>query len=145
MPEEIAFFGRSGLFGLGLAVVYWFVSYEVAGTLLLGGFGLATGAAFLVLRSGRRPARARASAAATAATAASATAAASEPSEPPEEGPFADEGGPVTLSSVAPLEVGFGLAVMALGLAFGIWFVLAGLLPLALGAADWLSSEMRGG
>ena len=51
----------------------------------------------------------------------------------------------VTLSSVAPLEVGFGLAVMALGLAFGIWFVLAGFLPLALGAADWLSSEMRGG
>jgi hypothetical protein len=57
MPEEVKFFGRIGAYGLFIAAVYWFVSYEPAGTVLLGGFGLATGAAFVLLRRGaRRPA-----------------------------------------------------------------------------------------
>ena len=49
-----------GVFGLVLAVIYWFVSYEVAGTVLLFRFGLACalGAArLLVVRrtlTGRR-------------------------------------------------------------------------------------------
>jgi hypothetical protein len=129
MPEEALFFGRSGVFGLTIAAIYWFVSYEIAGTILLGGFGLATAAAFLILGRSARKVRAGE---------------ASDGSGTASEGPFADEGGPVPLSSAAPLSIGLGLAVIALGLAFGIWFVLAGLAPLALGASAWLSTEMRG-
>jgi hypothetical protein len=32
---------------------------------------------------------------------------------------------------------------MSLSVAFGIWFAIAGLLPLAIGAADWLGSANR--
>jgi hypothetical protein len=118
VPEEVAFFGRSGLFGMVLAAIYWFLSYELVGTFLLGGFGFATGLAFLVLRAGSRRAA------------------------DPTGAPFEDEGGLVPLASLAPLELGFGIAVASLALPYGIWFVLAGLLPIVLGAADWLKSVM---
>jgi hypothetical protein len=136
MPEEVKFFGRIGAYGLFIAAVYWFVSYEPAGTVLLGGFGLATGAAFVLLRRGaRRPAVTR-------------DGGADRPSDRSiaalaPDGPFGDESGPVPLRSLAPFEVGFGLAVMSLSVAFGIWFAIAGLLPLAIGAADWLGSANR--
>jgi hypothetical protein len=125
VPEEVWFFGRSGLFGLLIAIVYWFVSYEIAGTLLLGGFGLATGLAFLVLRAGR-PRDSNGKVAGQS-----------------REQPFEDEGGLVPLASLAPLEIGLGIGIASLGMAFGIWFLLAGLLPLALGAADWLGAVVR--
>lgn len=124
MPEEAAFFGRSGLFGLVLAGVYWFVSYEIVGTVMLAGFGLGTGAAFLVLARSARGARG---------------------SRGPDAAPFEDEGGLVPLRSFAPLWVGVGLATMSLALAFGLWFVLAGLVPLALGAGAWLAEASREG
>ena len=117
MPEEAVFFGRSGIFGLVLAVAYWFGSYEVAGTVLLAGVGRA---AFLVLG---RAARGRDGGEAAA--------------------PFEDEGGRVPLRSFAPLWVGVGLAVMSLAMAFGVWFVLAGVVPLALGAGAWLAEVGR--
>jgi hypothetical protein len=124
MPEEVAYFGRSGLFGIGLAVAYWFVSYELVGTILLGAFGLATGLLFVVLRLSVRRARA---------------------SGPEPDVPLLDEGGLVPLSSVAPLEIAFGLASFGLALAYGVWFLIAGLLPIGLGAADWLAGAMREG
>jgi Cytochrome c oxidase subunit IV len=123
MPEEAVFFGRSGLFGLVVAAVYWFVSYEIAGTVLLAGFGIATGAAFLILA--RSAGRSRRSEGAR------------------NSAPFEDEGGLVPLRSLAPFWVGLGLAVMSLALGFGLWFVLAGLVPLALGAGSWLAEVGR--
>lgn len=37
VPEEIRFFARVALFTAVITAIYWFVSYEEAGTLLLGG------------------------------------------------------------------------------------------------------------
>jgi hypothetical protein len=119
MPEEVRFFRRIAVYAFVVAALYWFVSYEPAGTVLLTGFGVATGAAFLVLNRARHDA----------------TSADLGP-----DGPFGDESGPVPVRSIAPLELAFGLAIAALGLAFGIWFVIAGALPIAAGAADWLGS-----
>ena len=45
------------------------------------------------------------------------------------DGPFGDESGPVPTRSAAPLVVGFGVAVIALGGAFGPWFVITGWCP----------------
>jgi hypothetical protein len=127
MPEEAAFFGRSAAYGLLVAVVYWFVSYELVGSVLLLGFGIATGLVFVMAaRSARR---------------APGPQAWEDPLAP--DGPFGDEGGPIPTRSLAPLELGLGLTVMALTLAFGPWFALAGLVPVALGAGDWLSSARR--
>jgi hypothetical protein len=127
MPEEAAFFGRSAAYGLVVAVVYWFVSYELVGSVLLLGFGVATGLVFLMTaRSARRTPAPKAW---------------QDPLAP--DGPFGDEGGPIPTRSLAPLELGLGLTVMALALAFGPWFLLAGFVPVAVGAGDWLSSARR--
>jgi len=126
MPEEIRFFGRLSIYALITGTIYWFLSYDAAGTVLLLGFGLATGAAFLVLwRSGRKDD----------------PAAADHPTRP--DGPFGDESAPVPTRSAAPLALGFGVAVMALAGAFGPWFLIAGAVPFLLGATDWLRSANR--
>ncbi len=134
MAEEVRFFGRLSLFAITAGVAYWFISYENAGTVLLLGFGIATGVAFVVLRRGQP-------AAASDAGAAGAAGGSGEPGRP--DGPFGDESGPVPTRSAAPLAVGFGLAVIALSGAFGPWFVLAGTVPLLIGATDWLRSANR--
>jgi hypothetical protein len=41
MPEEIRLFLRTAAFGFGIALVYWIVSGESTGTVLLLAFGLA--------------------------------------------------------------------------------------------------------
>ena len=41
-PQETKFFLVIAAWGVFVAVVYWFVAYEPAGTVLLGGLGLAS-------------------------------------------------------------------------------------------------------
>ena len=130
MSEEVGFFGRLSAYALVVGVVYWLLSYETAGTVLLLGFGLATGLAFLVLRGGEHPDGHGPDPTRE-----------DVPGQP--DGPFGDESGPVPGRSVAPLAVGFGVAVIALGGAFGPWFVIVGVLPLLVGAVDWLRAANR--
>lgn len=137
LPEEIRFFARLAAFGFALGTVYWFVSYEVAGTVLLLAFGLATAvaSAFLLaqlVRAEGRPAgppwRWLALAAADA------------------DGPFGDPVGRVPVGSLAPLVGGFGVTLMALGLIYGPPLMVVGLFPAAWGAWEWVravSAEWR--
>ncbi len=135
MAEEVWFFGRNALFALVVSGIYWFASYEVVGTILLFGFGVANAVAFSVLRRGERQARrSRAQR--------DDEAAGTEPGAGT-DGPFGDESGPVPTRSAAPLMVGLGIGVAALGAAFGPWLILAGLLPLLVGASDWLGAANR--
>ncbi len=121
--EEVRYFGRLAVYALLVGGAYWFLSHEPAGTMLLIGFGLATGAAFVVLRRGVRQEH---------------PGTGSEGGTATTEAPFADESGPVPTRSGAPLAVGFGIATVALAGAFGPWFLIAGAVPLVLGAVDWL-------
>ena len=134
MPEEVRFFARLAGYGVLIAVVYWFVSYEVAGTVLLVAFGIATGFATLILlrdvrrrrRSDvRRPLRDWIALTDTA-----------------DDEPFLDEPAGVPRGSIAPLEFGFGAAVAALGLVFGTWLVALGLVPIVIGASVWIREAM---
>jgi hypothetical protein len=118
VPEEVSFFARSAAFALVIATIYWFVSYEPAGTTLLAFFGVASSLAAIVLFRGWR----RSVGGVT----------------PGTERPFADESGRIPTDTLAPLEVGFGLAVAALGLVFGAWLILAAILPITLGSLAWL-------
>jgi hypothetical protein len=117
LPEEIAFFARSAAYALVVAVIYWFLTYETAGTVLLGGFGLASAVlvGLLLWKRPRRPA---------AATAA--------------DGPYGDESGAVPAPTLAPLQVGFGLAVLVLTVPFGPAMAIASIVPLVLGGLGWL-------
>lgn len=52
MAEELRFFIRIGLFTVLIGAIYWFVSYEEAGTWLLAGVGAGV-VFFVVLVAGR--------------------------------------------------------------------------------------------
>ena len=130
IPEEIWFFGRTSAYAIFIGIVYWIISHEVSGTVLLLGFGIASGTAGLVLwmelrraRTGVRPG-----------------------AERPEEAigvPFADEEGRLPQGSLAPLGVGLGVGIAMLGLVYGPWLVLAGIVLVLLSGRDWLRDISR--
>ncbi|HEU4572990.1 MAG TPA: cytochrome c oxidase subunit 4, partial [Candidatus Limnocylindrales bacterium] len=115
------------IFALVLSAIYWYVSYEWAGTVLLFLFGLGSAGATLILG--------RIAAAESRAAKAEAEAAGVRP-----DGPFGDESARVPRPTFAPVVFGVGLALAALGLAFGPWLFLAAAMPIALGAISWLSA-----
>jgi hypothetical protein len=119
LSEEARVFARMSIFGIVVGSVYWFLTYEVAGTALLLGFGLATGLATVAIwvRTRRRPGDA---------------AAGGDESAETLPGP-----------GWAPLIIGLGLGGLALGAAFGPWLTIAGLLIAIAGGASWLSAAVR--
>jgi hypothetical protein len=127
---ETRVFLLMAVFGLAVSVVYWFLSYEVAGTVLLAGFGLATAVIAAKLAVDRGPRR-LGRPVVQAADAASPDAA---------DRPFADDTGRLPDATIAPFAVGAGVALAALGLVFGLAPVIVGLLPLGWGAYTWLAS-----
>lgn len=144
MPEETRLFIRSFLFALVIAVVYWIVSSDYVGTILLGGFSVASLTLFSMLRRGQ-PTR-------------------SVPAEfgrgllsrigdlvgttehAGQEQPFEDESGRIPAGSGAPVLLGVGIALIGFGLIFGVWSMIAGAIPTLLGLRVWLrevSAEFR--
>lgn len=119
-PTEARVFQGVALLALIVAVTYWFVSYEAAGTLLLTGFALASGIIGLLLANAGSDWRAAAGGA-----------------RDPER-PLLDERGRIPSPTLAPFAVGVGAAVALLSLVFGPAPLLVGVLPFAWGAADWL-------
>lgn len=135
MPEEVRFLGRLAAYGLLIGVVYWFVSYEVAGTVLLLAFGVATGFATIALgldarRTGRGRGLRRSAVDWFALT------------NTGDDPPFGDEPTGVPAGSFAPLEIGLGIAVAGLGLVFGPWLVALGFVPVVIGASIWVGESM---
>lgn len=128
-PEEVRFFGRIAVYGLSVGIVYWFVSYETAGTVLLVGFGLCALFASLILGHGARGSVRTGEVAGRA-------------GGPDPERPFADESGRLPAPGLAPLGMGFGLAMAALGIAFGPWLILAGLVLVGWSGLGWLQAAM---
>jgi hypothetical protein len=110
-PAETRFFLFLAVFALVIGAIYWFVSYEPAGSVLLLAFGAATGVMAVVLhRTGRRDV----------------------------DRPFLDESGRFPSETPAPLAVGAGIALMSLATIFGPAPLVVGLLPFAWGAWTWL-------
>ena len=136
-PQEVRFFLFLSAFGIVVAIAYWFVSYETAGTVLLLGFGFATGVVGLRLASApaaravRDRARARDDAIPTVDATGGGTGGIDRP--------FLDESGRLPDETVAPFAVGLGLAIASTGFIFGPAPVVVGVLPLAWGAWTWLS------
>jgi cytochrome c oxidase subunit IV len=124
LSDEARVFGRMSIFGIVVGGVYWFLTYEAAGTALLLAFGLATGLATVGIWVRTRRAR-------VGGTAADGDIAGGESAEPlPEPG-------------WAPLVISLGLGGLALGAAFGPWLTIAGLLVAIVGGASWLSAAIR--
>jgi hypothetical protein len=131
VPEEVRLFARSAAFGLAIATVYWFVSYDVVGTVLLLGFGLAgvylAGILALELRaSGRRVDR--------------------RPwrwlglTSSDDVGDLQEDPGRLPSATVAPLLCGLGLSIAALTVVYGPAMLVAGIPLMLAGGSSWLRS-----
>jgi hypothetical protein len=135
-PQETRVFLLMSAFGLVVGVVYWFLSYEVAGTILLIGFGVATGVIAARLAIGPDAARVRRAARGDVAPATDASGAGTGGVDTP----FADEAARVPSETIAPFAVGLGVAIAATALVFGPAPLIVGILPIGWGSWSWLSS-----
>lgn len=124
-PVEARVFQSIAVLAVVVGIVYWFVSYEPAGTLLLIGFAVASGLIGLLLASAGSDWRG---------TGAAETGARQR--DP--ERPLLDERGRIPSPTLAPFAVGVGASIALLSLVFGPAPLLVGLLPFAWGAVDWL-------
>ncbi|MGH2674638.1 MAG: aa3-type cytochrome oxidase subunit IV [Actinomycetota bacterium] len=98
----------SAVFALVISTIYWFVTYEPAGTVLLVSMILAPGLMAAFAAAGSRG-----------------------PGRPPEDRPDADPSapdalvlGPVTPFSVWPALLGAVSLFLSAGLAYGVWLLL---------------------
>lgn len=116
MRTGAKFFAISATFAAAIAGAYWFVTYEPAGTVLLGSLAIAPllVAGYVArLAGGRRP-----------------------PEDRPEAPPSADEGrtfGPFVEASAWPLAVAAGAMLIAGGLAYGPWLLAVGAVAFVVG------------
>jgi hypothetical protein len=124
---EAKLFARMSTFGIVIGIVYWFLTYEPAGSVMLTTFGVASGIAALAIvvgSSGRR-----------------------RPARPAAEGPVgAAHGGPVEpvpRPGWAPLGIAIGLGGVALAGPFGPWLAIAGLFLAIRSAKSWLDAAME--
>ena len=147
MAEELRFFLRIGLFAALITTVYWFVSYEIAGTILLG--ALAVGAALFVGTIASMTRRTRSdlvpddeSGVAKARVGVKRLVGFEEDSDPAGETPLEAEEEPVVHSSAWPVLTAMDGLLLGMGLLYGPWFWVPGL---GLGAVilwGW-SSQLR--
>lgn len=120
MPEEVLVFTGAAAFGLIVGAVYWLVSYEPAGTVLLVGFGIATAVAAVTPWAKSKKAGGAA-----------------------DLGLLGVEPGRIPAPTYGPLQIGLGGALVALGLAFSPLLLVTGLIVMVIGARYWLEAVMR--
>ncbi len=139
-PQETRFFLLLAAYGIVLGVVYWFLTYEVAGTLLLLAFGV--GPALLAVRLSLDP-RARAVRARADAEGGPLTDLSPDRREGTGSGtagidrPFLDESGRLPSPTLAPFALALGVSAIVTGILFGPAPVVAGALPFLWGAWAW--------
>jgi hypothetical protein len=122
--DEAVLFGRLAIFGVVVGVAYWFLTYETAGTVMLVGFGVASAVASISLWA--KPSR-------------SALAAGLPDGKVPAG--WGDERIPAP--AFAPLIVGAGVAITALGLALGPLILPVGVVVALIGGRYWLEAAIR--
>ena len=136
MSEERRFFLRTATFATGIAVLYWFVSYEAAGSAMLLAIGLtALFLTFVLRRHTNEPRRGSLE-----------TARAIVTFEDPDEAapaPLAIEDAPMPATSYPPLVVALGAGAVAGGLVFGAWLWLPGAAVLAGAGLRWFGELNR--
>jgi hypothetical protein len=122
--DEAVLFGRLAIFGIVVGVAYWFLTYETAGAAMLIGFGVASAIASISLWA--RPPRS-----------------ALEAALPDGEPPAGSRDQRIPAPAFAPLIVGAGVAISALGFALGPLILPIGVVVVLIGGRYWLQAAMR--
>ncbi|PZR62052.1 MAG: hypothetical protein DLM71_07520 [Chloroflexi bacterium] len=148
MAEELRFFLRTALYSVFIGTVYWLVSYEVAGSVLLAFVVLAAGsvvgvslvlarsAAGEIVPVGDGPAHRLLGAAMR-------VVGFTEPGSPALSQPLEARPQPFPRSSIWPLVAGFATLLAGLGLVYGPWLLLPGIAVGALAGWGWLTQMDR--
>jgi hypothetical protein len=136
MTDEAAVWLRIFAFGLVTSAIYWFASYEPAGTIALLVFGLGPGVAGLYLYLHQRATTPRESWLARVQRFAGV---AKDRAQGPAE-LESDDLGVVPSPSIWPFLLSLGLTVAVTGLAFGLWLLLLGSGILAVSVVGWLAT-----
>lgn len=131
-PPEARFFQSVSALAIAIAVIYWFVSYEIAGTFLLGGFGLGSGAMGLTLAADAERRRATRPLPPIAAGPGA-------PANDDLQRPFLDESGRIPSPTFAPFALGMGVSIAATSLVFGPAPLVVGVVPILWGAWRWVA------
>ena len=124
LSEEALLFSRLAIFGIVIGVTYWFISYEVAGTVMLIGFGVASGVIAIAIWAS--PTRGG--------VAARHEAAGDVVTEPVER---------IPAPAFAPVLVAAGIAIALLGLTLGLLIVPLGVVVAVIGGRYWLEAAIR--
>ena len=146
MAEELRFFLRTALYVVVVAAVYWFVSYEPAGTVLLVVLGVAIAGllAIVVALAPRTVADLRPDGRGVLRRALGGLNRVIGFHEPRDR-PAPLEGGPdlVPLSSPWPILTAGAIVVIGLGLIFGTWLLVPGVVLLGVSGVGWLTQLDR--
>ena len=148
MAEEVRFFLRTAAYSAVIGGVYWLLSYEVAGSVMLGAVVFATGLVVGVLVVAVRATRGeldphRGGPVGRAGGALARLVGFTEPRGPAGEQPVAAGLEPVPVGSVWPLVAGTAAVMVALGLVFGPWLTLPGVVVGAFAVWGWVTQLGR--
>jgi hypothetical protein len=144
MAEEVRFFLRTALYSAAVGLIYWSISYEVAGSVMLAFVLLATGlvVGFLTIAvratRGELVAAERGPATRFVLTVLQ-TVGFVEPRTAALEEPLAARLGRFPRASAWPLIGGVGALLVGFGLVFGPWLLLPGIIVLALTVWGWIT------
>lgn len=126
MPEELRVFVRAALYMAVVTAIYWLVSDEAAGTLLLGGLLVASLVFVALGRSIGRRSKQR-------------SALLAFDDSGGEEAPLEIEQEPVVTTSAWPLLGAAGAMLIGLGLLYGPWLWIPGAALAGAAAYGWIT------
>lgn len=136
MAEELRLFLRTGAWIVGAGIVYWLVSSEPAGTVLLGFLFVAL-LAFVLAGASFAPEAVRGLRDARPLRFVGRLIGFEERVEDPP--PLRSDPGVVPLASAWPVITAAALVVVGMGLIFGTWLLLPGIVLVAIGGIGWLT------
>lgn len=134
MPEEFRYFLRTAAYALVAGAVYWAVSLEPSGTVLLAALVVAL-AAFILVGRAFSPAPPPVRGGSLLARVNSFIGFADRPDQP---GPMESAPGLVPLASASPILTAAGAVLLGLGLVLGPWIGVPGVVVLVTGILGWL-------
>ncbi len=144
MAEEVRFFLRTALYTVVIAAVYWFLSYETAGTVMLFFVSAATAAVVGVLLIAVKATRDEldprlGGPVHRAGLVIGRAIGFSEPRRETAQEPLASGLDPIPSGSIWPLVAAAAATMLALGLVYGPWLLLPGIAVAAIAAWGWLT------